>query len=210
MAEFRTVGIVLKRQNYGEADRICRIFTREFGLVAALAKGVKKVKSRRAGAFEFLSESELRLYRRTGELFLVTEAVSRRPFPTDDLLTLKVAYCAAEWLLALLPLEKPSPQVYALTRDFLAALRVGSEQRICQLAFQTKLLRTLGFLPSGEKFPIELRQFLRFLLTRDFTEIAKLKQNDALLVDAEKITADIFFAETDKTSRVLAATADWR
>ena len=41
-------GFVLKRTNYGEADKILTVFTKERGKIKVLAKGVRKIKSRRA------------------------------------------------------------------------------------------------------------------------------------------------------------------
>ncbi len=49
---YKTEGIILKRRNAGEADRVVTIFTRRYGKVVAIAKGVRKIHSRRAGSLE--------------------------------------------------------------------------------------------------------------------------------------------------------------
>src|SRR4030042_3848488 len=49
---FRTEGIILSRKNFGESDRILSIYTRDYGKVTALAKGVRRPKSRKAGHVE--------------------------------------------------------------------------------------------------------------------------------------------------------------
>src|SRR5210317_2261042 len=49
---FRVNAIVLKHQDYGEADRILTLYTREQGKLRALAKGVRKVHSRKSGHLE--------------------------------------------------------------------------------------------------------------------------------------------------------------
>ena len=46
---FRADAIVLKHQDYGEADRILTLYTRQRGKVRAIAKGVRKVRSRKGG-----------------------------------------------------------------------------------------------------------------------------------------------------------------
>ena len=59
--DIRTTGIVLRRTDYGEADRILNILTAE-GKISALAKGVRKSKSKLAGAIELFSYSELNFH----------------------------------------------------------------------------------------------------------------------------------------------------
>ena len=59
--DIRTKGIVLRRTDYGEADRILSIITTE-GKISALAKSVRKTKSKLAGAIELFSYSELNFH----------------------------------------------------------------------------------------------------------------------------------------------------
>ena len=59
--DIRTKGIVLRRTDYGEADRVLNILTTE-GKISALAKGVRKTKSKLAGAIELFSYSELNFH----------------------------------------------------------------------------------------------------------------------------------------------------
>jgi DNA repair protein RecO (recombination protein O) len=42
-------GIILKRRNLGETDRILTVFSRQYGKIKILAKGVRKINSRRSG-----------------------------------------------------------------------------------------------------------------------------------------------------------------
>ena len=49
---YKTKGIILKRTNLGEADRIVTIFTQKFGKIKVLAKGVRKTLSKMAGHLE--------------------------------------------------------------------------------------------------------------------------------------------------------------
>lgn len=51
-----TKGLVLSRRNYGEADRLVTLYTEEGGLLKAIAKGVRKIPSRRGGHLEPLTE----------------------------------------------------------------------------------------------------------------------------------------------------------
>ena len=49
---YRTQAIVLGHIEYGEADRILKLFTFEQGKITAIAKGVRKIRSRKAGHLE--------------------------------------------------------------------------------------------------------------------------------------------------------------
>ena len=69
----KTLAYVLKRTNYGEADRILNIITPD-GKRAVIAKGVRKEKSKLAGGVEMFSLSELNIHYGKGEFGLVTSA----------------------------------------------------------------------------------------------------------------------------------------
>ncbi len=68
MKRFTTQGIVLTRTDYGEADRILSFLTSDHGKVRAIAKGVRKSKSKLAGGIELFSLSDLTLIVGRGEL----------------------------------------------------------------------------------------------------------------------------------------------
>ncbi len=55
MAVYRSKGIVLRSIRYGEADRILDLYTQDAGLVAVIAKGIRRTKSRFGGRLEPLS-----------------------------------------------------------------------------------------------------------------------------------------------------------
>ena len=69
----RTQAIVLKRTNYGEADRILQLLTPE-GKKNVIAKGVRKEKSKLAGGIELFSVSDVMIHEGRGELGILTSA----------------------------------------------------------------------------------------------------------------------------------------
>ncbi len=69
--DYRTLAYVLKRTNYGEADRILNLITPK-GKVTAIAKGVRKEKSKLAGGVEIFSLVELNLHVGRSEFAVVT------------------------------------------------------------------------------------------------------------------------------------------
>jgi DNA repair protein RecO (recombination protein O) len=68
MNRLRTRGVVLRRVNYGEADRIITFLTADYGQVSAMAKGVRRQGSKLAGAIELFSESDVSFIKGKGEL----------------------------------------------------------------------------------------------------------------------------------------------
>lgn len=69
----RTRAIVLRRTNYGEADRILQLLTPE-GKIAVMARGVRRERSKMAGGIELFSVSDVTLHRGRGDLAILTSA----------------------------------------------------------------------------------------------------------------------------------------
>lgn len=71
---FSTKAIVLRRTNYGEADKIVQLLTPDHGKVGAMAKGVRRGRGKLTGSLELFAISEVTLYKGKGDLALVTSA----------------------------------------------------------------------------------------------------------------------------------------
>ena len=79
---YRDEGIVLRTQKLGEADRIVTVLTRRHGKVRAVAKGVRRTKSKFGSRLEPFSHVDLQLY--TGRnLDIVSQAESIRSYGND-------------------------------------------------------------------------------------------------------------------------------
>lgn len=74
MKPIRTKAIVLRRTNYGEADRILQLLTPDYGKVSAMAKGVRREKSKLAGGIELLAVSDVTLISGKSEIWTLTGA----------------------------------------------------------------------------------------------------------------------------------------
>ncbi len=78
MQSLRTQAIILRRLNYGEADRILTLLTRDFGKQVLMAKGVRKEKSKLAGGIELFSESDISFIKGKGDIgTLISTQLSR-------------------------------------------------------------------------------------------------------------------------------------
>ena len=63
MVSLTTEGLIIKRKDFGEADRILTVLTDRFGKISVVAKGVRRITSRRAGNIELLNLVKLHLFK---------------------------------------------------------------------------------------------------------------------------------------------------
>jgi DNA repair protein RecO (recombination protein O) len=156
---YKTEAVVLRSFRFGEADRVLHLYTLDRGRVGAVAKGVRKTKSRFGARLEPLSHVELLLHQGSGELQTVTGASLLDPHrPTrEDPYRLSVGLVGAEAMLRLFVEEERNERAFeALTRflDVLDAVPVGLRGRAAldplALGFQLKLLWLSGYVPHLE------------------------------------------------------------
>jgi DNA repair protein RecO (recombination protein O) len=149
---FKTEAVVLRTFRYGEADRILHLYTAERGRVGAIAKGVRRVKSRFGGRLEPLFRVNLVLHQGRGELCTVTQAetVAAHPALRERRDSLERASQACDAVLRLLDSEEPNPPAYNLLCRELQLLDAepAAATRGHALAFRLKLLLAAGFAPE--------------------------------------------------------------
>jgi DNA repair protein RecO (recombination protein O) len=148
MSLYRDAGVVLRTYKLGEADRIVVFMTAEHGKVRAVAKGVRKTKSRFGGRLEPLNHVNLLLYEGR-ELDIVSQAEtidSVRPLLADlDRLSQGIAMLEAVDQLAMD--REPAPHLY---RMLVGALRTLEDRpaALVVAAFYWKLLASEGVRPE--------------------------------------------------------------
>ncbi|MHB8470454.1 MAG: DNA repair protein RecO [Gaiellaceae bacterium] len=152
---YRTDAVVLRSFRFGEADRVLHLYTRERGRIGAVAKGVRKTRSRFGGRLEPLSHVEVMLHQGSGELQTVTGAdlIHSHQAARDDYYRLSVGLIGAEAMLRLFSEQEANERAFtALTRflDALDAAPHAAERPTLDplgLSFQLKLLWLSGYLP---------------------------------------------------------------
>jgi DNA repair protein RecO (recombination protein O) len=167
---WKTEAVVLRSIRFAEADCVLHLYTLERGRIGAIAKGVRKTKSRFGARLEPFSHAELLLHEGRGELHTVRGAELFRSHDASrtDGYRLAVGHIGLEAMLRLfVEQDENSPAFHALTR-FLDLLD-GVESRLpaqpaldpLALSFQLKLLWLSGYLPHlagcaacGEERPL--------------------------------------------------------
>jgi DNA repair protein RecO (recombination protein O) len=151
-ASFKTEAVVLRSIRYGEADRVLHLYTAERGRLGAMAKGVRRLRSRLGGRLEPLSRVRLVLHEGRGELCTVTQADTVHPHPglRERRGSLERAVQACDAVLRLLDSNEPNRPAYNLLCNELVLLDSDPEAatRAHALAFRMKLLLAAGFAPE--------------------------------------------------------------
>ena len=149
---FKTEAVVLRSIRYGEADRILHLYTAERGRIGAIAKGVRRPRSRFGGRLEPFFRTRLVLHEGRGDLSTVTAAqtVHAHPALRERRGALERATQACDAVLRLFDAAEPNRPAYHLLCRELALLDAdpGAATRAHGLAFRLKLLLAAGFLPE--------------------------------------------------------------
>jgi DNA repair protein RecO (recombination protein O) len=152
---YTTEAVVLRSFRLGEADRVLHVYTLDHGRVGAVAKGVRKTKSRFGARLEPLSHVELVLHQGSGELQTVTgvELLRSHRAAREEPYRLAIGLVAAEAMLRLFPEPDANERAFrALARfldllDELEPLDGRPQADPLALSFQLKLLWLAGYLP---------------------------------------------------------------
>lgn len=198
MPTFSTEGIIVKRKNFGEADKLLTVITPYKGKITILAKGVRKITSRRGGNVELLNKVKLHFFQGQG-MPVLSEAVSLETFPKikSDLIFSTYASHIAEIAERFLPENQPNPQAYSLLLIALSLLEKNPRQIFIR-AYEVKLLTVLGFwggLEGSEgKEGLEgleglggLEKILEKLQKESWEEIGNLEINKNQALELERI-----------------------
>jgi DNA repair protein RecO (recombination protein O) len=152
----KTEAVVLRSLRFGEADRVLHLYTADRGRIGAVAKGIRRTKSRFGARLEPLSHVELLLHQGSGELATVTgvHLVASHRRAREDPHRLGVALVGAEAILRLFGEQEANPRVFAALLRFLefAGERTRGPELSpaldpLALSFQLKLLWLAGYEP---------------------------------------------------------------
>jgi DNA repair protein RecO (recombination protein O) len=149
-----TPAIVLRTVDYGDADRVVTLFTRELGKLSALARGARKsVRRFGAGLGLFGVGEAVLLDKPNAELAGLERFDSARGFPALMTDVAKVAHgsYACELIRELIPARQPEPLLFELLVEFFTLLEAGPARAETLRIFELTLLDALGLRPSLDR-----------------------------------------------------------
>jgi DNA repair protein RecO (recombination protein O) len=142
-------GVVLRHSNWGEADRLLWIFTLGHGKMRAIAKGVRKIRSRKAGHLEPFTRVRL-LMAKTRDLPIITQAESIDGYWNlrEELLRVGYAAYVVELLDRFTYDEDGNRNLYRLLTDTLHRLNTEADPLLAVRYYEVRLLDLLGYRPQ--------------------------------------------------------------
>jgi DNA repair protein RecO (recombination protein O) len=200
---FKAEAVILRSIRFGEADRVLHLYTRERGRVGAVAKGVRRVRSRFGGRLEPLFRVNLVLHEGRGELCTVTaaETVHAHGALRDRRQSLERGTQACEAVLRLLDSGEPNQPAYNLLCRELALLVAAGfvpELTTCAMCGDREHLAAFSAGAGGVvcaaceagSFPLdpEAHEFLVLALARPLSEVSAAPER--ALAQADRAIAE--------------------
>ena len=155
MPTYQADAIVLRRLDYGDADRILTLLTREYGKLAAIAKGARKARAKRAGSLDLFARSHMLLAK--GRNLDVVAEVERQGdvrHIAGDLQRTAYASLVSEVVDKVLEDRHPVDEVFTLVVETLDRLNdVTRSPRADAAWFLMRILDQLGYRPQLHDCP---------------------------------------------------------
>lgn len=161
-------GFVIRRVNVGEYDRYITLYTQENGKIEVLAKGVRRINSRRSSHVELLNHIRFQAVHGKKNAILtevqLLDAYQAGKRNLDDIGSL---FLISELIEKLCPLHQKNPEIYHLIHHVLSQRdTISPEEKIVQ--FEVDLLTLLGFWDPSRTFrdAADIKQFIESIIER--------------------------------------------
>ncbi len=149
----KTEGIVLKSFDFRETSRIATFFTRDFGKVKGMLKGIRGDPRKFGSSIDKFSVNDIVYYQyRNSDIHLVSHCDMKEFYSgiRQDLKRLTAASYASELVDTVMPVEEQNLEIYALLQDFFKSLQSADDIGKLVHMFQIKILLLSGFRPHLE------------------------------------------------------------
>lgn len=149
---YTSQGIVLARRNFGEADRILVVYSKNFGRLSLVAKGIRRPKSRKRGHLEVFSLVNFQAVSGRG-LDIMTEAELIDDFSEvrKSLNKISLAYYFAEVIGRITHEGEANVELFNLIIKYLNKLKITNGLKNLRMKFIQELLALMGYWPVGRE-----------------------------------------------------------
>lgn len=148
-------GVILKRTNIRDSDKLLTLFTRQYGKITLLAKGLRKSSSRRVGVLELFNRIQAFAVPGKNQLDIITEVILIDGYPhwRHQLGRITLAYQLCETIDKLTADHQPHPRLYAtLTKYMRSISQLNSDWQRQTNTWLLDVIQELGFWPEGKVF----------------------------------------------------------
>ena len=148
---YTSEGVILFRRNFSEADRIVTIFSKHYGKLTFIAKGVRKPSSRKRGSLEVFSRIKFAAARgKNMDVMTEVEMIDSFNGIRDDLKKISVAYFFMETVDKLTRDGEKNVDLYSQTLKYIRMLKTTNNLRSFREEFIRDTLVLLGFWPNDK------------------------------------------------------------
>ncbi len=201
---FRDRGIILQKYELGEADALMAVFLQDGGLTRMVAKGVRKLSSRKRGHVELFNSVDV-LVAKGRTLDTLVEATALDTFESwrGNLTDVSLAYYVADITLLLLPEEEPQAMVFDQLIQLLAWLGRARHCEALVRWYEVQLLHHLGYwapnqLASQSRNAVEL---LEQCVDLSAQQMASLRLAPRLLQEMEHLMSQQLTAVIERQTK---------
>lgn len=166
MHSYKAEGIVIKRKNFGEADRILTVFTKNKGKIQIIAKGVRKITSKRASHVELLNHSVIGVYEGKLPILTETECLNHYSILKSDLQKAGYAFYICELVDGLCAEGEENKEVFNLIQNTLFKLETEMNPKSLLSSFEKDLLVLLGFWAPTREYLQDSDNYIEELMER--------------------------------------------
>ncbi len=146
---YKTEGIVLKSMEYEEADKIVTIYTKDYGKITAIAKGVRKTKSKFGSSLEILTHSNFLIYKgRNIDIVSQTEILESFFSTSKEVIKFAFAVNCVEVVNRLTEEREINIGLFNLLKEVLHYLKESNDPKLQTLSFKWQTISILGYRPS--------------------------------------------------------------
>lgn len=151
MANYKAKGIILKRSNFGEADRLLTIFTDRFGKIKAIAKGIRKQSSKLSGHLEPFCLSSLVIAEgRNFDIITESEIINCYFSLRNDLSQTNISYYISELVDKFTAEKEKHEDIFELLKKTLENINISNKEILLPY-FELNILAAAGFYPELHK-----------------------------------------------------------
>lgn len=149
---YSSQAIILSRKNYSEADRLITLFTKNYGKLRVLAKGVRRIKSKKRGSLEVFTKIKFNAgFHNNFFILSETEIVYLYEKIRRNLMRTALAYYFLEVIEKISKEQEENTILFEILDTFLLRLEYETKLKILKEEFIYEVLTKSGYWPSGKK-----------------------------------------------------------
>lgn len=151
LRSYTSEGIILKRRNFDEADRMLWVYSKDYGKVVLIAKGVRLPKSRKRGHIEIFAKVNFQAVKtRNLDLIVEVNTVDFYNEIRNNLKKISLAYYFCEVVEKITNEQEPNNELYNLFLEKLEILKSAKKLKDLRFDFIRSVLVLTGFWPKDK------------------------------------------------------------